>query len=301
MSRSGVEAMKTRSPNGDMVTGIGLTSACRGSLSMINSMLSPCPGAGARRSLGGAVSLPLSGAIGDSSELACGSPPDAPSSAGDGLDCGATCGGRTAFLAPVTAIPLLLNPTTSTGIGTNEVRINASSVRPWLIAPDETDSRGAHAFDLKCLAIGTDYADFLSSWGALTSVTSVDFILYTGSPSSVCSPSIRDIVIITGLMRSTVPSAKRYSLHTSLDSNTSTSFGACPVSNAPSLTYFLTGLGLGTRRHRSPGGGAVASTAYGNDFRANPSLGLGCDWAVTQCQAPSGAKFTVRAVCLSGS
>src|SRR5215468_1654392 len=236
MSRSGVEAMKTRSPNGDMVTGIGLTSACRGSLSMINSMLSPCPGAGARRSLDGAVSLPLSGAVGDGSELACGSPLDTPSSAGDGLDCPATCGGRTAFLAPVTAIPLLLNPTTSTGIGTNEVRVNASSVRPWLIAPDETDTRGAQEFDLKCLAIGTDYADFLSSWGALTSVTSVDFILYTGSPSSVCSPSIRATMIITGLIRNTVPSASRYSLHTSLDSNTSTSFGACPVSNAPSFT-----------------------------------------------------------------
>jgi len=186
--------------------------------------------------LGGAGSLPLSGAVGGGSDFACSSPLDAPSSAGGGLGCATTCGGRTGFLAPVRAIPLLLNPTTSTGIGTNEVRVNASSVRPRWTDPDETDTRGAQEFDLKCLAIGTDYADFLSSWGALTSVTSVDFILYTGSPSSVCSPSIRATMIITGLIRNTVPSASRYSLHTSLDSNTSTSFGACPVSNAPSFT-----------------------------------------------------------------
>src|SRR5215470_16011867 len=208
---------------------------------MIKSMLSPCPEPGARRSLAGACSPTSPAAAGGGSDFACGSPLDAGSSVGGGLGGATTCGDRIGLRAPVIAIPLLLNPTTSTGIGTNEVRVNASSVRPWWTAPDETDSRGAQELDLKCLAIGTDYADFLSSCGALTSVTSVDFILYTGSPSSVCSPSIRATMIITGLIRNTVPSASRYSLHTSLDSNTSTSFGACPASNAPSFTYFLTG------------------------------------------------------------
>src|SRR6516162_1599743 len=101
-----------------------------------------------------------------------------------------------AFLTPVRAIPVLLNPTTSTGTGTIEVRGDASSDRPRWTDPDEPDTRGAHESDLKCLAIGADYADFFSSWGALTSVTSVDFMLYTGSPSSVCSPSIT--YVLTG-------------------------------------------------------------------------------------------------------
>ena len=208
---------------------------------MIKSMLSPCPGVGAWRSLVCAGSLPLSDAVGGGSDFPPSSPLVVASSAGGGPACSASCGRRTGFLTPERAMPVLLNPTTSTGIGTKEVRGNASSVRPRWNDPDESNTRGSHEFDLKCLAIGTVYADFFSCWGALTSVTSVDFMLYTGSPSRVCSPSIRATVIITGLMRNTVPSASRYSLHTSFDSNTSTSFGACPVSSAPSFTYVLTG------------------------------------------------------------
>ena len=131
MSRSGVEAMKTRSPNGDMVTGIGLTSAWRGSLSMIKSMLSPCPDeAVERRSFAGAGGLPSSGAAAGGSELATASPPTVLSSAGGEAACSTTSGGRRGFLRPVRAMPVLLNPTMSTGTGTSEVRGDASSVRP---------------------------------------------------------------------------------------------------------------------------------------------------------------------------
>src|SRR6516162_5660551 len=233
---------------------------------MIKSMLSPCPGVGAWRSLVCAGSLPLSDAVGGGSDFPPSSPLVVASSAGGGPACSASCVRRTGFLTPERAMPVLLNPTTSTGIGTNEVRGNASSVRPRWNDPDESDTRGSHEFDLKCLAIGTVYADFFSSWGALTSVTSVDFILYTGSPSSVCSPSIRATVIITGLMRSTVPSASRYSLHTSFDSNTSTSFGACPVS-APSFTYFLTGSRVKDPPARIPGGVCSVDESGALNFR----------------------------------
>jgi hypothetical protein len=95
-------------------------------------MLSPWLEAGVRRSLAGASSLSLSGAAGggEASVFACGSPPDGTASASGGLAGTTICSDGAGFLAPVTAIPLLLNPTTSTGIGTKEVRVSASSVRP---------------------------------------------------------------------------------------------------------------------------------------------------------------------------
>ena len=50
-----------------------------------------------------------------------------------------------------------------------------------------------------------------------------------------------------GLMRNIVPSASRYSLHTSLASSTSTSFGMCAASGSSVVHLFLTGFRVRTR------------------------------------------------------
>lgn len=72
---------------------------------------------------------------------------------------------------------MLLKPRTNIGIGTKAFRAGVSSLRPRSIDPAEQDTRDVHEFDLACWAMGGAYADFFSSCGALTSVTSVDFML----------------------------------------------------------------------------------------------------------------------------
>src|SRR5437870_2953535 len=84
---------------------------------------------------------------------------------------------------------------------------------------------------------------------------------------------------MTGLMRNTVPSASRYSLHTSLASSTSTSFGMCAASDAPSFTYVLA-------RFR---------------VRRSRLLGLGNGRAVAQSQSPPRAELCIRAQPVAGS
>src|SRR5207247_2441694 len=99
-----------------------------------------------------------------------------------------------------------------------------------------------------------------------------------------------------GLMRNTVPSASRYSLHTSLASNTSTSLGVWAASDAPSFTQFLARFRVRTRRrgaqresssrpgrlhNRSDLGVYSASEAAGRSRNANrhrePSFASGLD------------------------
>ena len=79
-------------------------------------------------------------------------------------------------MPPDKAVPLLLNPNTNDGIGTNAFRAGVSSLRPRCNDPAEQDTRDVHVFDLAYWAMDA-YADFFSSCGALTSVTSVDFML----------------------------------------------------------------------------------------------------------------------------
>ena len=80
-------------------------------------------------------------------------------------------------MSPDKAGPPLLKPNTNDGIGTNAFRAGVSSLRPRCIDPAEQDTRDVHVFDLAYWAISEAYADFFSSFGALTSVTSVDFML----------------------------------------------------------------------------------------------------------------------------
>lgn len=80
-------------------------------------------------------------------------------------------------MPPDKPVPLLLKPNTNDGIGTNAFRAGVSSLRPRCNDPAEQDTRDVHVFVLAYWAISETYADFLSSCGALTSVTSVDFML----------------------------------------------------------------------------------------------------------------------------
>ena len=80
-------------------------------------------------------------------------------------------------MPPDNTAPLLLKPITNDGIGTNAFRAGVSSLRPRCSDPAEQDTRDVHVFDLAYWAMSEAYADFFSSCGALTSVTSVDFML----------------------------------------------------------------------------------------------------------------------------
>jgi hypothetical protein len=97
--------------------------------------------------------------------------------ASEGSGRAGAAGGRAPVVTPDRAAPELLNPNMNIGTGTNALRASTSSVRPRFIGPEEQDTRVVHAFDLPCMAIAVDYADFFSSCGALRSVTKVDFML----------------------------------------------------------------------------------------------------------------------------
>src|SRR6202022_3769511 len=100
-----------------------------------------------------------------------------------------------------------------------------------------------------------------------------------------------------GFRRNIVPSERRYSLHTSFASSTSTSFGMCAASDAPSFTYSSLASGLGHTGvalrgdvHPAPAAGCTivtipvdysASAATGRSRIANrhrePSFASGLD------------------------
>ena len=131
---------------------------------MIRSMLSPCFGAAGWSCTGAASPGGSLGAAGvEVGSTGC---------FGD-----TTRGGGTGLKSPDKAAPLLLKPITNDGIGTNAFRAGVSSLRPLCNDPAEQDTRDVHVFDLAYWAMSEAYADFFSSCGALTSVTSVDFIL----------------------------------------------------------------------------------------------------------------------------
>src|SRR5437899_4234416 len=96
-----------------------------------------------------------------------------------------------------------------------------------------------------------------------------------------------------GLMRNTVPSARRYSLHTSLASSTSTSFGMCAASDAPSFTYSSLPLGLGRAGVELRGDVHPRRQQAHNCSDPGRLLGLGSCRPVTQSQPPPRALFCV--------